>query len=326
MQARSILAAVAGILPWILSALWPAFTPAHALLAALALRHGPAQAPASRLLFHDFLTLAVMLWVLHQLRPDASLLTGAAILLAGMLLELLRAQPAGARAARIFLAVVLGLLPSLTFFLRLTEVAPPAALTAADPWRLAAAPAAVSARYEMGATVWFPPARVEPWPLSPAADAGSQGRAILLLAAACAAALWLRLRSSPVALLALLAAGAGPLALQPSSRHVLLQSPAGEPLLMQLDGAFRPGSSQSWDPDREAAPVGLHLSRQELSSAGQAAEIAWLERRPLLAPQEEGVPGALRLLSWYADADGASGPARWSLREDGVLIRRLLPP
>ena len=79
MRARSILAALAGLLPWILSALWPACTPAQALLVALALRHGPPRRQSPREVTQDYFALAVPVWVLHQLRPDASLLTSAGL-------------------------------------------------------------------------------------------------------------------------------------------------------------------------------------------------------------------------------------------------------
>lgn len=328
MRARSMLAALPGLLPWILSALWPAFAPAQALLVALALRHGPPRARSGRAIAQDFLALAAPWWVLRALRPDAGLLTGAGILLAGLLLELLRARPAGARAARVLIALLLAGPLSLTFFCRLAELPPPALAVQADPWRLAAAPPAEPVRYDMAGTVWFAPARVEPWPLSPAADAGSRRRGLLLLAAVCGAALWLQLSRSPVALLTVLAAAAGPLAARPAPRTVVLDpGQEGAPvLIVELAAGFRAGAAQTWDPQREGPPDGIQVRAAAEFTPASAPDLAWLERHPLRAPQEEGPPGAVRLLSWYAGADQASGAARWSLRPDGRLVRRRLQP
>lgn len=326
MLARGLPAALAGLLPWIVAALAPGFTPAQALLTALALRHGPPRAQPPREIIHDFLALAALTGVLHQLRPDAPWLTSAAILAAGLLLELLRARPAGARAARALLAIVLAGPASLTFFCRLAELPAPTALEAANPWRFAAAPPAAAARFEAAGHVWHAPPRVEPWPLSAAADAGSRRRAWLLAAGVGGAAFALVWTRKPVALLALLAAGAGPLLLQPAPRAILFESAEpGRPLLLELAASFRPGGDLAWDPERAAGPPGV---RSRLAAPGEfpaAPEVAWLERHPLRAARQEGPEGALQILAWYADADRAAGAVRWSLRTDGVLVRRLLP-
>jgi len=327
MLPRGLPAALAGLLPWIAAALAPGFTPAHALLAAVALRHGPPRRPPPREIVHDFLALAALTWVLHALRPDASPWVSAAILLAGLLLEMLRARPPGARAARIFLALALAGPASLTFFCRLAELPAPAALEAANPWRLAAAPAPSSARYEAGGQVWHAPPRAEPWPLSAAADAGARHRAWLLAGAAGAAALALTWTRRPLALLALLAAGAGPLLLRTAPHVLLLDGTAAvAPLVVEVAADFRPAADRAWDPERDAAPPGLRARRAGPGEFPESAEVAWLERHPLRTARQEGPAGALRLLAWYADADRPVGAVRWSLRADGVLVRRLLAP
>ena len=326
MGIRSVPAALAGILPWILSALWPAFTPSQALLAALALRHGPPRRQKPREIFVDFLALAAPPCVLHQLRPDAPWLVGAAILLAGLLLELARARPRGAQSARCLIAHLLAGPISLTFFCQLAELQPPALLEHLDPWTLAAAPPEAAVRYDIQGETWYAPARVEPWPLSWESESGAHQRGLLLLALICAAALWLQCSRNWVAVLALLAAACGPLGLRSAPRTVYLDpGDGGSILVVEISGDYHGSAAWSWDPLRDAPPPGIQAHLAPHLPDPSSPDLAWQERHPLRAPLQEGEPDALRLVSWYAEADQPAGAVRWSLRGDGTLTRLRLP-
>ena len=340
------------LLPHAAAAIWPAWSPARALLLGVlleSLRRVPAGGPARRREILQPLLRQGLAWgVLHSLRADAPALLGLLFLGLFLLLRLLPGQerriPAGA-AATVATAPAL-----LHLVLLLAGRQPPALLQSLDLWQAAApreAPARSPEEVPEGlATAEIPfalPPRLVPWPLE---DSPARPQALVLVAGlallqGAALAASGRSRSFLLLLGGLVLVplgrglGAGPEGvelrfLEGGWHRVQVHAPGADlvdptagPLVLPAHGA--------WHLAREpaglvrvvaAAPWGQLLAGEAEPPQGEAA--AWLEIRPLKAPRaggpllEAGGRGILEL--WLRGEDASRlppGGIRWELRATG---------
>ncbi len=294
------------LLVWAISAIWAPLTPARAVLAAACLEWGFDR--EGNFAWHAAFRHLPAVFLLHALRPDASLWLSLSLVVA---VNLVLALPSLIRRQVAWLGLLCLCVPLLLqAALVLGQRDVPSELTQVSLWHHAA-----PVENDFVPTWWFrAPPHLSPMSLE---STSTRHRALLLL----------------VGLLAIQAFGL-------ARRRPAYESLAGLLLLLgvpdqsePVDLHLYPSAFESRMAETRVAHEGQGLvklgppRRHEVDFPEKSSVVAWVEHAPLHAPKSAGNTRDIELLEYWAAGDDLPEGlgVRWELLANKSLVRKLLP-